>query len=63
MPRYTITVTEIETRVYTLDSADFVAAAEQAEAWADEKTGSCPDGCIDYDYSYNRAVTGVQNTK
>lgn len=63
MPRYTVTVTEIETRVYTFDAPDYAAAAEQAEAWADEKTGSCPDGCIDYDYSYNSVTTGVQNTQ
>lgn len=53
MPRFTVTITQTETRSYVLDADSEEAAVEQAQAWNEEKSGDTPEGAIDYEYSFD----------
>ena len=53
MPRYTVTITQIETRSYVLDADTEDAAREQAQAWNEERSGCPPEGPLGYTYSFD----------
>ena len=53
MPRYTVTITQIETRSYVLDADTEDAAREQAQAWNEERSGCTPEGALGYTYSFD----------
>lgn len=57
MPRFTVTIVQTETRSYTLDADTRDAAIEQAEAWNDEKSGSTPEGAVQYRYHFDSDTT------
>ena len=56
MPRFTVAVTMTHIRTYTFDAPDEEQAKDQAYDWADNSSGSLPDGCDQYDYRYHDEV-------
>lgn len=59
MKTYVVTITQTETRSWTLKAKSEDAAVEQAEEWNEDPTGSCPEGALDYDYSFASETTFV----
>jgi hypothetical protein len=53
MPRFTVTITQTETRTYVLDADTQDAAVEQAQEWNDERSGDTPEGAVSYDYGFD----------
>lgn len=53
MARYTVTITQTETRTYVLDADTEDAAVEQAQAWNEERSGDTPEGAVSYDYGFD----------
>lgn len=53
MPRFTVTITQTETRSYILEADTETAAIEQAQAWNEERSGDTPDGALGYTYFFD----------
>jgi hypothetical protein len=60
MKRYIITITQTESRSYVLEADSEEAAKAQAEAWAEEKSGDCPEGALSYGFDFDSETVAVE---
>lgn len=56
MPRFTVVITQTETRTYTLDAPTEDDAIERAAEANENPSGDCPEGFEDYDYSFDSST-------
>ena len=59
MPRYTVTITQTETRTYTLEAPTEDDAIERAQAANEYPTDSMPEGIDDYSYTFDSDTAAV----
>jgi hypothetical protein len=54
--KFLVTITQTEIRSWELEADSEDAAIEQAQAWNEEQSGSTPEGCARYDYSFESST-------
>lgn len=60
MPRFIVTITQTETRVYEVEADHEESAVQQAQEWNEDPTGVTPEGCRRYQYNFD-SETQVSN--
>lgn len=60
MPRFTVVITQTETRTYTLDAISADDAIERAQEANENPSGSTPEGFVDYSYTFDSGTDLVE---
>lgn len=59
MKTYVVTITQTETRSWTLQAESEEAAVQQAAEWNEDPSGSCPEDALDYVYTFAAETEAV----
>jgi hypothetical protein len=54
--KFLVTITQTETRTWAVEAATEEDAIDQAEAWNEEQSGDAPEGCPQYEFSFESST-------